>query len=235
MSDLLDSKVFEFDGGAFVDEPQKSDSFIPTSLSDDEVPTKVDSQASWSLGEIARMVKELEELMAIKCEKVNPLCPLKGVLFVQGMFMMEKSKKWGKTLNCILIGMMRKMMKKLQFSVEEAPPDEHFFCKDFVSKPTIKDFCYFYNIKNVGHHNGFCCFGKWANSEVNRVKDMTLLKNALVLNRKSKTNKELTTPSCVNPLLKRKIDAIETPIINLSKKQHMVAHERGRNFDLSLI
>uniref|UniRef100_A0A803NVW6 Transposase (putative) gypsy type domain-containing protein n=1 Tax=Cannabis sativa TaxID=3483 RepID=A0A803NVW6_CANSA len=38
-------------------------------------------------------------------------------------------------------------------------------------EPTIEDFSYFYNIKSVGHDNGFYCFSKWTDSEINGVED----------------------------------------------------------------
>uniref|UniRef100_A0A803PB04 Uncharacterized protein n=1 Tax=Cannabis sativa TaxID=3483 RepID=A0A803PB04_CANSA len=78
MSNLSNSQIFESKGGAFVDDPQKSVRFIPTSMSKDEGPTHVDRQDSLSTSQIGRMVQELEEPIDIEIRESESTVSTQG-------------------------------------------------------------------------------------------------------------------------------------------------------------
>uniref|UniRef100_A0A803Q220 Uncharacterized protein n=1 Tax=Cannabis sativa TaxID=3483 RepID=A0A803Q220_CANSA len=66
MSNLLDSQRLDSVGGAFTDEIERRDSFIPTSISKDEAPTPRIPQGLLSTNEIDKMVRELAERVMIE-------------------------------------------------------------------------------------------------------------------------------------------------------------------------
>uniref|UniRef100_A0A803PUM9 Transposase (putative) gypsy type domain-containing protein n=1 Tax=Cannabis sativa TaxID=3483 RepID=A0A803PUM9_CANSA len=66
MSYLSDSQMLDSGGGAFADELERSDSFIPTSISKEEAPTARICQGSLSANEIDRMLQELVEPVTVE-------------------------------------------------------------------------------------------------------------------------------------------------------------------------
>uniref|UniRef100_A0A803QFV6 Uncharacterized protein n=1 Tax=Cannabis sativa TaxID=3483 RepID=A0A803QFV6_CANSA len=71
MRDLSDSQRYDSGEGAFADKSKRSDSFIPTSMSKDEVPVARAHEVLLSTNEIERMVQELAEPVTLEEERID--------------------------------------------------------------------------------------------------------------------------------------------------------------------
>uniref|UniRef100_A0A803QNJ7 Uncharacterized protein n=1 Tax=Cannabis sativa TaxID=3483 RepID=A0A803QNJ7_CANSA len=80
MSDLSDSQRYDSGEGAFPDESKKSDSFIPTSMSEDEAPVARAREGSFSMNEIDKMVQELAELVTLEVRDSESTVSAQGYL-----------------------------------------------------------------------------------------------------------------------------------------------------------
>ncbi|XP_060969657.1 uncharacterized protein LOC133036903 [Cannabis sativa] len=188
MSDLSDSQVFGSGGDAFDgDQDHQEDSFIPTSISEEEVPATRDAELGpFSSTDIERMVQELAEPGTIEIrdsestvlERDHPVhsrhTPDVKVEEMDDDSMApvresdEEEDAEGSGTD----------------SVDNTQLDEPFSYEDLVSRvtksdlttftraPSMEEFSYFYDIKSVGLHNGFYYFSKWATSEINGVEGM---------------------------------------------------------------
>uniref|UniRef100_A0A803NLK4 Uncharacterized protein n=1 Tax=Cannabis sativa TaxID=3483 RepID=A0A803NLK4_CANSA len=128
-------------GAAFVDELERSDSFIPTSISEEETTATRARQGSLSTNKIDRMVQELAELAMVKIRDREST--------VSGQDYLVHSRHAP--------------------DIEVEKMGEDFEMEYVQGEPTMEVFSYFYHIKSVGHDNGFYCFSKWANFEINGV------------------------------------------------------------------
>uniref|UniRef100_A0A803QBF7 Transposase (putative) gypsy type domain-containing protein n=1 Tax=Cannabis sativa TaxID=3483 RepID=A0A803QBF7_CANSA len=121
-------------------------------------------------------------------------------------------------------------------------------------EPTVNDFSYFYDMKNVGHDNGFYCFRKRDSSKLQEHKlipvDAKLQQEPIYKEPSEKQKKKIdkclpnrlqdkyqvniVTPSAATPQ-KRKSKVTTTLEVDLSKKHQKVTQDKGKKAKLDIV
>uniref|UniRef100_A0A803PJ24 Uncharacterized protein n=1 Tax=Cannabis sativa TaxID=3483 RepID=A0A803PJ24_CANSA len=147
MSDFSDIQLCKSGDGDFANESPKSNSFIPTSLSEDEVPARSAQEGLLSTGKINHIVQELEGPITIEVRGSESTVSAQGTFIHPQAIPDTEVKEMGENFEFPACKVEDDGKESESDSIENAPLNELFSYKHSISRVRKFDLTTFKRLK----------------------------------------------------------------------------------------